>query len=630
MEQTLLLAPLAGALISAFGQRVVGAVAAQWTALACLLVAWLVSIVFAAGAGPDPRLVFFDNWITSGSFAGTLSFRLDAVSAPLLPLITGMAALCLFFSVWLHRGTTEPARTGSGICLMVFAVVLLAVADDLAQFLAGWMAAGCATYLLTGVARRRPSAGAAARHVAIVMRVGDAALLLAIGALFSVGDTLRFDDLFPAGVDLTGLSVSMLERPWPVTEVVALCCVLAAAVMAAQFIFVSWITTAMEAPPPGAAMIVAVGPLLAALVLLLRMAPVLAAAPVASGLLVLVGLVTAVVAASGALAQRGVLRALACLGAAQAGLALAATGAGAGDVALWMMIASSGALGVLMLGAGLIGAFAHQHRTGEIRIDMLRGLTRRTPMTGAAMALAVLSLCGLGVPGGGPGLTGLATREAMSSVLSGSMLTMVATCLAVFLTALALWRIVFSVCVPTPKPPPPATEDDAPPVRGALPAALLLVAALGVALAGPVLDIAPVTDAGGRHSALVWSALAALFGLLAAVLAYVLRPEMPSRLSSALPAVEPMLAALWYLDLTVARLVVKPLHGLSGRVARAADPDAKALPDEGAGAPMLHLAPMIAERAARFQSGFVASHAAGIAVGVLVLLLLVLILQGAS
>lgn len=622
MEQTLLFAPLAGAIIAYFGWRLIGETAAQWTAAVFVLIAAGLAWLMALNVETAPGTRYLYDWIDAGSLTSALAFRLDSVNAPILVLVASMSALAHVFALAWGAGRADgksdspPDRAHliAGLSAMTFAMFVLIVADDLGQFLAGWMGAGFVLYLLTGFARRKPAAGKAALRVALTLRVGDAALIIVVGALFALADTIRFDDLFDVGSDIANARLTFLWRDWPAAELIGFGLGVAALVMAAQAIFFGWLSDTMEAPTPAAAMIVAAGPGVAVVTLLLRMEPLMALAPTASWWLAMAGLTTTVIAASSAMAQTSPLRTISCLACAQWGFVLSVQALGASDVALLHLLASSLALAALAFGAGVV-----IHVSDQVReFDRLGGLARRLPLTLTATCVAGLSISGIGVPGTGLGLSGFASLDRVFNELvqatSADVLWLGA--IATGCTSFAVWRMLCRMFVA-----PPRSVSDA--ENSAESSVLMTVPLVMVAAASAVLAVFFPSSSASFDSWL--PVLAALLGLAVALVFYVLRPGWPDSLTGALPWPHKALREGWFLAQLLRTLVTLPVLALARTLSRRVATDEANGNGRG-----LRLAPVLAQRMGQIQSGIAASYAVAIVIGAVVILLWIILTSGVS
>ncbi len=231
MEQTLLLAPLAGAIVAGLGWRLIGEKAARWTASFLMVIAAALAWLIALSVPEAPGTRYLYTWIESGSLSAALAFRVDQNAALLLGLVTSLSALAHLVALTRPlkpqetsgtktSGTNryvpgQEARLCAGLGLMTAAMILLIAADDLAQFLAGWIATGVACTLLSGLVVRKPASGKAALRIALTLRAGEAALFLVVGLVFALTDAVRFDDLFQALPDLDQTAVPAFALDWP-------------------------------------------------------------------------------------------------------------------------------------------------------------------------------------------------------------------------------------------------------------------------------------------------------------------------------------------------------------------------------------------------------------------------------
>lgn len=626
MEQTLLLAPLAGAVVAGLLWRLIGETAARWTATALMLIAAALAWLLAVNAPDVATVRYLHTWIESGSLSAALAFRLDRSLAPLLVLVTNLSALVHIVALTrlakpeVQNGSGkyvagQEARLCAGLGLLTFAMILLIVADDMAQFLAGWIATGFASYLLSGLFIRKPAACKAALRVGLTLRAGEIALIVAVIFLFSMTDTIRFDDIFQAVPDLDQTRVQIFVTDWSAIELIAICLVLASLVMAAQLVFFGWAFDAAEAPLPGAILVMTTGPLIAASVLLMRMGAVLDQAPLASDLLVVAAIATTVIASSSAIAQSNPVRVIACLASAQAGLVLAALGLGAHDAAMMQLLSAMTALAVLALAIGLARGRGEEPRD----LDRLGGCGRAVPLLLVSSAFAAASLSALGVPGSGLGLSGFLSSQSVFAALAAApspeWLWAVAT--AFIFCSLAAWRLVLRVFVFAPRVSD--AEADQSPVGWLVTVPLFLVAVTSAG-AGMLLSTTETSSAGG---------LVVLFGLVGLGLAALIASRgagLSRTLKTAVPLAHNALVNGWHMSSILRLAVASPLVWITAFLARGqSDED-----DQRSQTGTLGLAPVLAQQANRFQGGLLAGYGVAFAVGVLVLIVWIVLMSGAS
>ena len=120
------------------------------------------------------------TWITSGDFSLDLAFRLDALSAVMVLVITGIGSLIHIYSTAYMHEETDPeyARYFSYLNLFVFFMLLLVLGSNVLVMFVGWEGVGLCSYLLIGYYYEKKSASDAAKKAFVVNRVGDYAFIL--------------------------------------------------------------------------------------------------------------------------------------------------------------------------------------------------------------------------------------------------------------------------------------------------------------------------------------------------------------------------------------------------------------------------------------------------------------------
>ncbi|MEM6480693.1 MAG: proton-conducting transporter membrane subunit [Pseudomonadota bacterium] len=626
MEHTLLLAPLIGACITGLAWRTIGEAAAQWTATFLMLVAAIIAWFIALNV--QEALVVRDlyTWIESGSLSAAFAFRLDRDTVPLLVLVTNIAALLHVVALVQMRRTDpsnekakpvpgQDARLCSGIGTMTTAMLLLIVADDLAQFLAGWVLVGFATYILTGLVARKPAAGKAALRVALTLRAGELVLLIVLGFVFALTDTIRFDEIFQALPDLEQVRLPLFALQMPATELIAAGIGLACLIMGAQAVFFGWFSDATTSPLPGAVMIVAAGPVLAASALLVHMGPILGLAPVASWWLVAGAVATTVIASTSAIAQSDPLRVVACLASAQFGFVLSALGLGASQAAMAHLVSAMAALAALSLAVGIATDRGAKARD----LDDFGALGRAMPAIFAASVLAAASFTALGLPGSEIGLSGYSSMTSVFSALSSapSQELFWTGVVALSFCSFAAWRLVFRVFL--------FARRGSGQVKNPAPSGKVLNTLVVAFATVSVLPALFATTSQPDVSS-VWVGLASLIGLGLALVFAALSPGFSDRMKNAVPWAHNVLLNGWYMVALLRLLVVAPLDWLTSALSRTQIDESGDPARVGA----LRLAPVLAEQANRLQGGLLAGYGVALGIGIVVLIVWIVLLSGAG
>ncbi|ADO43366.1 NADH dehydrogenase subunit L [Ketogulonicigenium vulgare Y25] len=318
MEQAILLAPLAGAVLAGFGWRTIGQQAATILASALLVLAAVLSWIIFLGFDGDTRVIQLLRLIDVGTLHVDWAIRVDRLSAIMLVVINSVSALVHIYSLgymahddnFAHGESYRP-RFFAYLSLFTFAMLLLVTADNLVQLFVGWEGVGLASFLLIGFYFRKDSANAAAMKAFVVNRVGDLGLYLAMMALFLSTGSLNFDVIFTRAPALAEGGIPFLWREWTGAELVALLLFVGAMGKSAQLFLHTWLPDAMEGPTPVSALIHAATMVTAGVFLLCRMSPILEYAPLATGFVVVLGAATAFYAATVALVQNDIKRVIA-------------------------------------------------------------------------------------------------------------------------------------------------------------------------------------------------------------------------------------------------------------------------------------------------------------------------------
>jgi NADH-quinone oxidoreductase subunit L len=197
--------PLLGFLLNAFlirNERQAGLVAT--IAVALSFVSAIVSMIalqsLPVSEGTEhPRLeLMLWDWISIGSFRVPFGLLFDQLTAVMTLLITGVGGLIHYYSIGYMHGDVRPVRYFAYLNLFIASMLMLVMGDNILLLFLGWEGVGLCSFLLIGHWFERPSVppgivpSDAAVKAFVVNRVGDAALLLAMAAIFSRMGSLTF------------------------------------------------------------------------------------------------------------------------------------------------------------------------------------------------------------------------------------------------------------------------------------------------------------------------------------------------------------------------------------------------------------------------------------------------------
>jgi len=606
--------PLAGALANMLLGRVIGR-RAHWVAVPALAGAFLAACaVFAAvrrGASVDGRLF---PWIVAGDFETWVTAHVDALTAVMLLVVTGVGLLIHLYSVGYMHGDPGYARYFAYLNLFVFSMTMLVLAGDFLLLYVFWEAVGLCSYLLIGFWYTRPAAAAAGKKAFIVNRVGDFGFGLGVMWLWTAFGTLEYQAVFARAGELAPATATAI----------ALLLFVGACGKSAQLPLHTWLPDAMEGPTPVSALIHAATMVTAGVYMVARSHALFERSPVALPVVAWVGVATAVFAATVAVAQTDIKRVLAYSTVSQLGYMFAAVGLGAYAAGLFHLVTHAFFKALLFLGAGSVIHALH----GEQDLRKMGGLAPKMVITTMTVAIGAAGLAGV------PGLAGFFSKDEILAVAfaGGHRLQWALLLLGAFLTAFYSFRLLVLAFFGAPRMPREVAHHvhESPPVM----TVPLVVLALLTAVAGWAVGVP--SEAGTRfarflgavfphhanghggalgYALLLLNVLVAAAGIVLAWLRYGARPVRPDRVGRPRNALHALLLDAWRVDRLYDAVVVRPLYVLSGFLARVFDPGVVDGVVNGAGRAVVAWA----GAGRRLQTGYVVNYALTMLVGAVVL-----------
>ena len=251
----LLISPLVGFLINGlFGKWLRNTEKLSgWIACFAVLISFICSVVafthVEGGAELNQQTLY--QWIAGESFAFTIGFHVDSLTAVMLLIITGIGFLIHVYSIGYMHGDAGYTRYFAYLNLFVFAMLILVLADNYLMMFVGWEGVGLCSYLLIGFWYEKKTATDAGKKAFIVNRIGDFGFLLGMFTLFAAFGTLDFIPIFEqakSGAFHQVFGVSTLT-------VATLLLFVGAVGKSAQIPLYVWLPDAMEGPTPVSALI---------------------------------------------------------------------------------------------------------------------------------------------------------------------------------------------------------------------------------------------------------------------------------------------------------------------------------------------------------------------------------------
>ena len=370
------------------------------------------------------------TWFTAGDFSVDLALRLDALSAVMILVITGIGSLIHIYSTaYMHEETDEAfGRFFSYLNLFCFFMLMLVLGSNVLVMFVGWEGVGLCSYLLIGFYYEKKSASDAAKKAFVVNRIGDFAFLL--GALLLV---VTFNSL-----DFTTIALAAKEMPVEVTfgtiSLITLLMFIGATGKSAQIPLYVWLPDAMEGPTPVSALIHAATMVTAGVYMIGRNAVLFEHAPITLQVVAVVGAATALMAGTIGLVQTDIKRVLAYSTVSQLGYMFLAMGMGAFGAGIFHLMTHAFFKACLFLGSGAVIHALH----GEQDIRKMGGLKKHIPITYWTFVIASVAIAGV------PGLAGFFSKDEIlfETFLHGHQVLWVVGVLTSLLTATYMFRLV--------------------------------------------------------------------------------------------------------------------------------------------------------------------------------------------
>jgi NADH-quinone oxidoreductase subunit L len=435
--------PLLGALIAGLFGRLIGASAAKLVTTGLLfasaaLSCWAFYYVIFQG---HAALVPVAEWIASGTFRAGWAIRVDALTAVMLVVVSGVSALVHLYSFGYMQDDPHQPRFFAYLSFFTFAMLALVTANNFLQLFFGWEGVGLSSYLLIGFWYTRPSANAAAIKAFVVNRVGDFGFALGIFAVYSVFHTLDFSAVFAAAPGVAGKTFLFAGHQLDALTTICFLLFIGAMGKSAQIGLHVWLPDAMEGPTPVSALIHAATMVTAGVFLVCRCSPMFEHAPVALGFVAFIGATTAFFAATVGLFQNDIKRVIAYSTCSQLGYMFAAAGVSAYGAAMFHLFTHAFFKALLFLCAGSVITAMHH----EQDMRKMGGLAKMLPFTWAMMLIGNLALTGFGLPFIGIGTSGFYSKDEIinATFLSGTGIgtyAFVLTLSAALLTSFYSWR----------------------------------------------------------------------------------------------------------------------------------------------------------------------------------------------
>lgn len=381
------------------------------TASAMVIASFIVAVIAVAALGGLPteerRIMSVSwHWINTGALKVPFGLMLDPLTAVMVLLVTGVGALIHVYSIGYMHGDPRVVRYFAYLNLFITMMLFLVMGNNMLMLFLGWEGVGLCSFLLIGFWFERTVATNAAVKAFVVNRIGDAAFILAILAIYANFGTLNFYEVHVGGETQPGFLERVSEiagktfgpswQPIAVTTGITFLLLIGATGKSAQLPLFVWLPDAMAGPTPVSALIHAATMVTGGVYMMTRTEALFVASPTTQGWVLWIGVLTAFIAGTAAIAQWDIKRVLAYSTVSQLGFMVAACGMGAYVAAIFHLLTHGIFKALLFLGAGSVIHGTHDtqdmRRMGGLRHAM--PITYWTYLIGAGALAGIVPLAG--------------------------------------------------------------------------------------------------------------------------------------------------------------------------------------------------------------------------------------------
>ena len=438
---TIVLAPLAAAIVAGLFGRWVGRVGAHTVTILGVAIACALSVRVLweqmHGAPVFDGTVY--TWLVSDGIRMEVGFLIDRLSALMMVVVTFVSLMVHVYTIGYMHEDPGYTRFFSYISLFTFAMLMLVMSNNLLQLFFGWEAVGLVSYLLIGFWYTRPTAIFANLKAFLVNRVGDFGFLLGIAAIVYLTGSLHYADIFSRADGIAATTFEILPGVvWSAATVICICLFIGAMGKSAQVPLHVWLPDSMEGPTPISALIHAATMVTAGIFMVARMSPLFEHSEAALNFVLVIGATGALFLGILGVVANDIKRVVAYSTLSQLGYMTAALGASDYPGAIFHLATHACFKALLFLAAGSV--IIGMHHEQDMR--KMGGLRKYMPVTYWTALLGTLALIGF------PGFSGFFSKDAILEALHESSLPAAGyaywcAAIGVFVTALYSFRLVF-------------------------------------------------------------------------------------------------------------------------------------------------------------------------------------------
>lgn len=271
--------------------------------------------------------------------------EVNKVNLTMLLLIATISSLVNVFSLNYMQGDPHLSRFLAYLGLFTFFMIILVMSPNLIQLFIGWEGVGVCSYLLINFWSTRLLAAQSAYKAMIVNKVGDMAILIAIGIITKKIGSININIINSINVNYINDKLIFLSSLLLLIGVIG---------KSAQIGLHMWLPDAMEGPTPVSALIHAATMVTAGVFLIIRLSPFFTIFSVTSYIIIIVGSLTCVIAAIIGSSQSDLKKIIAYSTCSQLGYMVLVCGYGYYSVGLFHLFNHGIFKALLFLSAGLV------------------------------------------------------------------------------------------------------------------------------------------------------------------------------------------------------------------------------------------------------------------------------------
>ena len=450
---TIVLAPLAAAIIAGLAGKLIGRAGAHWVTIigvgiSCVLSVLVLINMFWGGAPAENISVY--TWAATDGLHMEVGFLVDRLTALMMCVVTFVSLMVHIYTIGYMHEDPGYQRFFSYISLFTFSMLMLVMSNNFLQLFFGWEAVGLVSYLLIGFWFKRESAIFANLKAFLVNRVGDFGFILGIAGVAMFTGSLDYATVFGSAESVAGQTIEVMPgTPWNAMTVICILLFIGAMGKSAQAPLHVWLPDSMEGPTPISALIHAATMVTAGIFMVARMSPLFELSTAALGFVIIIGAVTAFFMGLLGIVQNDIKRVVAYSTLSQLGYMTVALGASAYSAAIFHLMTHAFFKALLFLAAGSVIIAMHH----EQDIRKMGGIRKYMPITYWTALVGSLALIGF------PGSSGFFSKDLLIEAVKDShwhegtsmgdqvtyWVAYLSVLLGVFVTALYSFRMFFLV-----------------------------------------------------------------------------------------------------------------------------------------------------------------------------------------